>query len=480
MFEGMNRKKKFIVCAVVAAVLIVAVIAYSVSGKERVRSYQVISIDEERVYDDILYLTSFENRLSGTENEDITAEYIYKQFLDAGLSGVKIEEYEATLYEVNHASMSLVIYRFFNQFPEVKEYEHLEDFVLQSYSGSTDGEVSFEIVDVGDGSNESYEGKDVDGKAVIVTNDGGISYTQLMLNAWNHGAGVNIIHNVVINEEFDYRPINVGAYASADDGHGAPLPDVYPECRIPSVMVSKRVGDEIKEAINTLNPLGRAEIRINFDVTIEKRTFNVVLGEVKGKSRDYIMIGGHHDSTYPSPGASDNGAGTVTVIGIARALADFKTEKTIKFATWGGEEEGLLGSYAYYKAHESEVKKHMKFYLNLDMPNVNLERANTVWIGVNNEDYIDEFEFCVEKVVKGRPEYAKYEISVEYHEMSFGSDQATFGMEGKDVSSLFGSGSVGYHTKYDTIEQIYPESLALAGEIYGTFALNFAGNYGRR
>jgi hypothetical protein len=67
----------------------------------------------------------------------------------------------------------------------------------------------------------------------------------------------------------------------------------------------------------------------------------------------YVMAGAHFDSWIAGDGASDNGAGSVTVIEAARLLAKLgiKPRRTIRFALWSGEEQGLLGSRAYIEQH---------------------------------------------------------------------------------------------------------------------------------
>ena len=67
---------------------------------------------------------------------------------------------------------------------------------------------------------------------------------------------------------------------------------------------------------------------------------------------EVVFICGHYDSTsedpYNSaPGADDNGSGTAATIEAARVLSGYTFERTIMFAAWSGEEQGLVGSGAY-------------------------------------------------------------------------------------------------------------------------------------
>lgn len=80
-----------------------------------------------------------------------------------------------------------------------------------------------------------------------------------------------------------------------------------------------------------------------------------VIAEIPGTDpkAGYVMAGAHFDSWIAGDGASDNGAGSVAVIEAARLLAKMgvKPKRTIRFALWSGEEQGLLGSKAYIEQH---------------------------------------------------------------------------------------------------------------------------------
>ena len=70
-----------------------------------------------------------------------------------------------------------------------------------------------------------------------------------------------------------------------------------------------------------------------------------------------VMLGGHLDSWHTGTGATDNGAGVGVMMEAVRILEklyqekEFTPRRTIRIALWTGEEEGLLGSRAYVKAH---------------------------------------------------------------------------------------------------------------------------------
>jgi carboxypeptidase Q len=83
-------------------------------------------------------------------------------------------------------------------------------------------------------------------------------------------------------------------------------------------------------------------------------SFNIV-GELPGtdEADEVVMIGGHFDSWHTGTGATDNAAGSAIMMEAMRILktTGVKLRRTVRIGLWGGEEEGLLGSKEYVKAH---------------------------------------------------------------------------------------------------------------------------------
>jgi hypothetical protein len=80
-----------------------------------------------------------------------------------------------------------------------------------------------------------------------------------------------------------------------------------------------------------------------------------IIAEIPGSDpkAGVVMAGAHFDSWIAGDGASDNGAGSVALIEAARLIQKLgiKPRRTIRFALWSGEEQGLLGSRAYVSQH---------------------------------------------------------------------------------------------------------------------------------
>lgn len=82
--------------------------------------------------------------------------------------------------------------------------------------------------------------------------------------------------------------------------------------------------------------------------------FNL-LGEIPGTDRanEVVLLGAHFDATPGATGATDNAAGVAAMMEALRILraVGAAPRRTIRIALWGGEEQGLLGSRAYVRAH---------------------------------------------------------------------------------------------------------------------------------
>ncbi len=80
----------------------------------------------------------------------------------------------------------------------------------------------------------------------------------------------------------------------------------------------------------------------------------------------YIVVGAHRDAASGSPGADDNGSGSVAVLEIARILKDIDTDLTIVFALFDSEEQGLNGS-THYAAEARARGDSIVYMFNMDM-----------------------------------------------------------------------------------------------------------------
>lgn len=79
----------------------------------------------------------------------------------------------------------------------------------------------------------------------------------------------------------------------------------------------------------------------------------------------FTKVGAHLDSVREGPGINDNGSGTSLILELLRSVQKYDTKLKVRFAWWGAEEDGMIGS-DYYVANNEELDK-IRAYLNFDM-----------------------------------------------------------------------------------------------------------------
>jgi hypothetical protein len=204
------------------------------------------------------------------------------------------------------------------------------------------------------------------------------------------------------------------------------------------------------------------EVKLQFDIHNEFvpgpiSLFNVI-GEIPGteKPEEMVIVGGHLDSWDGATGTTDNGTGTATTLEAARLLmkAGAKPKRTIRFMLWSGEEQGLLGSRAYIKAHPEE---------NARISAVLVHDGGTNYVsGIQaTKAMVPLFEKVFEPVM-ALNEAMPFKIrEVGGLPMGIGSDHDSYLMAG--VPGFFWSqaGKANYththHTQYDTFDAAIPE-----------------------
>jgi len=134
-------------------------------------------------------------------------------------------------------------------------------------------------------------------------------------------------------------------------GGGRGLEDRAPG--VPSLAMSEEHYSRVVRAL-------RDKREVELELAVEARFYDDgpvhnVLADIPGSDRrgEIVMAGAHIDSWHTGTGATDNGAGVAVVMEAARILRalEVKPRRSIRFALWAGEEQGLLGSSAYVERH---------------------------------------------------------------------------------------------------------------------------------
>lgn len=116
--------------------------------------------------------------------------------------------------------------------------------------------------------------------------------------------------------------------------------------------------------------MGRGALTLKLVLQIERTTVSTtnVLAELPGQaSSKRLMVGAHLDSVPEGPGLNDNGSGVALLLSMATALAGHHSAGGVRFAFWGAEELGLLGSQHYVRQLSQAEREQVVGYLNFDM-----------------------------------------------------------------------------------------------------------------
>jgi hypothetical protein len=466
----MNKKS---VLAVAVVIIIIGAVAATVVVSDffaEEEKYIIIGFDPAAARENVERLIANGPRMSGSQAELRGAEYIISKYEEAGLSNCNIEKFSVNMFSINQAEVSLVRYGPLMRVPNprvpIVSFIHMEEFVLQGYSGSYnwgDFRDDLSIADIGNGSDpDSYNA--ASGMACFITiEEVGPGNPEIYRNANDAGARAIVLQNLRNGEEIGYPPFFKSNQAYEDWSGG------YPE--IPFFMVSKDVGNIIKQHITD------SKLRLDFDVDKGPMEICVTVGEIVGSEKpdELFIIGGHHDTCYNTLGVVDNTVGPALIIEMATQMAKYKPKYTIRFCTFAGEEEGLYGSSAYFAAHEDELVGKVRMMSNFDMSHTEISRTNKFVVITSSNSSLKAMKTIKEKVLAKTPELNKYDISLVYDDsMWAASDHWPFVSHGIDVTNCFGGGSYEYHTYLDDITHLNEESLQIGARIVGSYILSEA------
>ena len=139
-----------------------------------------------------------------------------------------------------------------------------------------------------------------------------------------------------------------------------------PDFSIPVLGLSYADGAELVENTRA----GDTVVHVFAQTFSEVRsTSNVIADTKKGDAAKTVVVGAHLDSVIEGPGINDNGSGTSTILEIAEELSEAGTKprQKLRFAFWGAEESGLLGSTHYVAQLSDDELGQLYANLNFDM-----------------------------------------------------------------------------------------------------------------
>jgi Zn-dependent M28 family amino/carboxypeptidase len=288
------------------------------------------------------------NRAAGTPGYDRSAEYVAERLKEAGYL-VHFEEFEFPFFEERVPPVLVV------SSPDGRQ-EPAPAAALRTLTNSGSSNLTARLRAVSLGLAEGPQLASASGCKttdfeefergfVALIRRGTCTFQTKVENAAAAGA----VGVVIMNEGTDGRT----------DAFSGALSQLAP---IPVVGVSYKLGRSLEIAARC-----GATVRLDVNAVTSKRLTRNVLTDTDDSSS--IIIGAHLDSVPEGPGINDNGIGSAVVLEAALQLAKGPTQARsgMRFAFWGAEERGLIGSRHYVGSLSEEVRRHIALYINLDM-----------------------------------------------------------------------------------------------------------------
>ncbi|TDC77616.1 M28 family metallopeptidase [Actinomadura sp. 7K507] len=284
------------------------------------------------------------NRAAGLPGSEITVKYLANQLERAGYEPA-IQKFEFDFWQ----ELSEPVFE--QTAPEQKAFEPGTDFATMQYSGAGDVTAAASPVDpdaagVGSGCEAGDFTGFPEGNIALIQR-GGCTFALKTDHAIAAGASAVAIYQV---------PDQPGPVAGT-------LATPY---GIPVIGPTNAVGtDLVRQAQD-----GGVTLRVKTDTFTEKReTANVLADTRRGKDDNVVVVGAHLDSVTDGPGINDNGSGVAALLEMAEQIRKLgpKVRNTVRFAFWGAEEEGLIGSQHYVDSLPQEERDKIALNLNFDM-----------------------------------------------------------------------------------------------------------------
>ena len=298
-----------------------------------------------------------DTRASGTPGYDASAAYVTDVLEDAGYT-VTEQEFDYEFFDLNAPAV------LDPTSPDLPAYEPGEDVDVMEYSGSGDVTAAVTPVDLilpptpEPSSTSGCEEGDFAGFPVgniALIQRGSCDFVVKANNAIAAGASAVIIFNEgqVLDSE-DRTTIINGTLGA-------------PQVSVPVLDATFAVGDELADL--AAQP-GGLTVRVAVDANVSQRTTtNVIADSPSGRTDRTVMVGAHLDSVDEGPGINDNGSGSASILETAVQMAELGIEprNAVRFAFWGAEESGLVGSQHYVDSLTVQERQRIAVYLNFDM-----------------------------------------------------------------------------------------------------------------
>jgi N-acetylated-alpha-linked acidic dipeptidase len=402
-----------------------AIFGFRNASAETAAENEFVAVPDVKLAEEHLRVLTKVPHMAGTIEDKATADYVAKKFREAGLD-TEIVEYKAWFNYPEEISVEMTAPAGVEMHGPTREHVSDDPYqddprVVMPFNGmSPSGDAEAEVVYANYGTPEDFEKLDkmkidVRGKIVLVRYSKNFRGVKVFLAQERGAAGVLIYsdpaddgwHRGDKYPEGPWRPdtgVQRGSIGYMFEFPGDPttpgmastptLPvserisprESVQMPRVPTTPLSYHDAWPILEALGGpdsprdwqgslpftyhIGP-GPARVRMHLRQDYQFRTLWNVVGRVQGSELpdEWVIAGNHRDAWVY--GAADPSSGTAAMLesvhGVGQLLkSGWKPKRTLIFASWDGEEEGLMGSTEWVEQHESELR-NCPAYFNMDV-----------------------------------------------------------------------------------------------------------------
>ena len=249
--------------------------------------------------------------------------------------------------------------------------------------------------------------------------------------------------------------------------------------RLTGTPLEKAAGDDLEAQLKALGYDAQSKLYNAQGLPSVDGPLRAVLGIKKGTTHpdEIIVLGAHYDTaaagtsvvgpvpvgTPPLTATYDNGSGTAMVMELARLMAKVATERTVVFALFNGEEEGLLASEAYAGDLKTSGA-HVVTYMGFDMVGIawpSKAGCLCIYAGKQSSKDLNPVQETVAFDLLGYPRSNETVQVFDNHDTR-NSDEGAFATAGFPTMRWAGLKSAGmywaYHKTNDTMETMIAQA----------------------
>jgi N-acetylated-alpha-linked acidic dipeptidase len=395
------------------------------SGDETTTEGRFLAVPDPRLAEEHLRTLTHAPHMAGTVEDKATADYVAQKFREAGLE-TEIVEYKAWFNYPQEISVDITAPSGVQMHGPTLEHVDGDPYdddprVVMPFNGmSPSGDVEADVIYANYGTPDDFDklaklGVDVRGKIVLVRYGQNFRGVKVFV-AQEHGAAGLIIYSDPFDDGWrrgdkypagPWRPdtgVQRGSTGYMFEFPGDPTTPGF--ASVPSLPESKRMPPDQSAQMPKIpvTPLsyhdawpilqhlggpdsprewqgalpftyhvgpGPVRVKMHLKQDYQYRTLWDVIGRVRGSDfpDEWVVAGNHRDAWVY--GAVDPNSGTAAMLesvhGIGELLkSGWKPKRTLVFASWDGEEEGLMGSTEWAEQHESELGS-APAYFNMDV-----------------------------------------------------------------------------------------------------------------